>query len=82
MARACDQCLMTPAKIVSNARRTEILCETRRRDCAFSCHKGTLADREIACRGHYDATGGGQLARIAGRLGAIVEIDPDTLAET
>jgi hypothetical protein len=53
-----------------------------RRDCAFFCHKATIAGREIACRGHFDATGGGQLARIAGRLGVIEFIDPKTLRAT
>lgn len=81
MAECCDQCLMTDRKIVNNARRRQIVKETIRRDCAFICHKATIAGREIACKGHYDGTGGGQLARIAGRIGAIVLIDPVTLTE-
>ena len=79
MSEPCNQCLMTDRKIVSNARRKQIVKETLERDCAFFCHKGTIAGREIACRGHYDATGGGQLARIMGRLGAIKFVDPKTL---
>jgi len=79
MAECCDQCLMTDKAIVSAARRREIVKETLRKDNAFLCHKGTMVDRDIACRGHFDATGGGQLARIAGRLGAITEIDWRTL---
>jgi hypothetical protein len=79
MARCCDQCLMTDRKIVSDARRSEILADTRRRDCAFWCHKATIAGREIACRGHFDMTGDGQMTRIAGRLGVLVEVDPDTM---
>jgi len=69
---------MSKNKIVSDARRKQILRETTTKDCAFICHKSP-EHTKIACRGHYDATGGGQLARIAGRLGVIVEIDPDTL---
>ena len=79
MFECCDECLMTDKKIVSNARRKQIVKETLRKDCAFFCHKATLVGREIACRGHFEATGGGQLARIAGRLGAIREIDWRTL---
>lgn len=79
MSEPCDQCLMTKNKIVSDARRKEVLRETLRKDCAFICHKASVAKREIACRGHYDATGGGQIARIAGGLGAIVLINPETL---
>lgn len=80
MATKCDQCLMSLRKIVSDARRKALLKETARKDCAFNCHKGTMVGRDIACRGHFEATGGGQVARIAGRLGVIREIDPETLA--
>ena len=79
MARPCDQCLLSAQKIVSDVRRRQILAETARKDCAFLCHKGTIAGRQIVCRAHYDASGGGQLGRIARRLGAIREIDPETL---
>jgi hypothetical protein len=79
MSEPCDQCLMTNSKIVSNARRREIIRETMQRDCAFICHKASIAHREIACKGHYDATGGGQMARIAGRLNAIVLVNPKDL---
>jgi len=80
MSEPCDQCLMTANKIVSDARRKQIVKETMRRDCAFYCHKATIAGRDIACRGHFDATGGGQLARIAGRLGMIEVVDPKSLS--
>ena len=79
MARPCDQCLMTPKRIVSKRRAQEILRETRRLDCHFICHKAQIAGKTAACRGHFDATGGGQLYRILGRLDGIVEIDPDTM---
>ena len=79
MARPCDQCLLSAQKLFSDLRRRQILAETARKDCAFLCHKGTIAGRQIVCRAHYDASGGGQLGRIARRLGAIREIDPETL---
>jgi hypothetical protein len=81
MSRPCDQCLLTPQRIVRPGRVKEILRETARRDCHFQCHKGTIAGRDIACRAHFDATGGGQLARIARRLNAVVEVDPDTVCK-
>lgn len=79
MASKCDECLMTPQRIVSARRAAQIIRDTLRKDCSFLCHKGTQAGRDIACRGHHDATGGGQMARIAGRLGVVVEINPETL---
>lgn len=79
MSKACDQCLLSPRKIVSDARRRQIMRETARRDCPFICHKASIAGREVACSLHYDATGGGQLARIARRLGMVRFVDPETM---
>ena len=79
MARPCDECLMTKNRIVSAARARQIVAETRRKDCHFVCHKASAVGREIACRGHYDATNGGQLARIMRRLGGITEVEPASL---
>lgn len=79
MTRRCDQCLYSPAKIVSDRRRSQILRECAEKDVSFYCHKGTIAGQEIDCRGHYDATGGGKVARFAKWLGVITEIDPGTL---
>lgn len=79
MARQCDQCLYSKARIVSGKRASQIIRDTARQDRDFLCHKGSLAGQEIVCRGHLDATGGGQLTRIMGRLGGIKWIDPATL---
>jgi hypothetical protein len=66
-AKQCDQCLLSPNRIVPARRVKQILKETLQKDCHFICHKTD----DVACRGHFDATGGGQMARIAGRLGMI-----------
>lgn len=79
MSKACDQCLLGPHKIVSDARGRQIMRDTARKDCSFICHKASIAGREIACRLHYEATGGGQMARIAGRLGMIRFVDLATM---
>jgi hypothetical protein len=51
--KRCDECLMTPNKIVRDARRDEILAECERKNCLFNCHKATIAGRQdVACRGH------------------------------
>lgn len=78
MARKCDQCLLTPQRIVSAKRMAEIVRKCRQQDISFICHKASIAGRDIACRGHFD-TGVGQMSRIAERLGMVREIDPDTL---
>lgn len=54
--------------IVSNKRRTEIIRQITREDGHFICHKASIADRKVACRGDWDQRGCGQLGRIADRL--------------
>lgn len=76
MSKRCDQCLMGPSKLVSNARQKQILADTLRKDCHFICHKATISGQDIACRGHYDATGGGKLGRFSDWLGITEFIDP------
>jgi hypothetical protein len=67
----CNECLYGPDKIVSNARRSQIIREINRKDSYFICHKATIAGQIVACRGDWDQRGCGQLGRIAGRLNAI-----------
>jgi hypothetical protein len=75
MRKRCNECLYGKNKIVDNERRAEILREIDRKDNYFVCHKATIAGQEICCRGDFDRRGGGQLGRIAGRLGVIQFVD-------
>lgn len=77
MSRKCDQCLLSPERIVSAARMHQIIADCQSWDKSFICHKSPEG-REIACRGHFD-TGVGQMSRIAERLGMVVEVDPASL---
>lgn len=74
MSEPCNECLLSPNKIVSDSRRKELLAGCHERDDFFICHKATIAGYRIACRAHYDSTGGGQLGRIASRLGMVREV--------
>lgn len=76
----CDQCLFTPQRIVSKAQMTQILKECRQQDTYFQCHKGTIAGKDICCRGFYD-TQTSQLMRIAQRLDAVRFVEPPTATE-
>lgn len=62
----CDQCLFSLNKIVSDARRKEVLENCKRRDCHFICHK----TKDVCCRGFYD-TQTSNLIRVMGRIGGI-----------
>jgi hypothetical protein len=79
MSKRCDECLYGPNKIVSNERRRELQREMAARDRHFSCHKATIAGVDVCCHGCWTATGGGQLGRIAGRLGAVEFVDESEL---
>lgn len=71
--KQCDQCLFSKAKIVSAARKREVLAECRRKDSHFICYKSD----DTCCRGFYDANPGAtNLMRVAGRLGAVEFVQP------
>ena len=63
----CDQCLFTDERIVSKKRMVQIIKECRQQDTHFQCHKGTIAGKDICCRGFYE-TQTTNLIRIAQRL--------------
>lgn len=68
----CDQCLLSPSRIVSPDRAKEILNECGRKDTHFICHKASLSGKEVCCRGFYDANPHRtNLMRIADRLGVV-----------
>lgn len=66
----CDQCLFSKDKIVSDSRRREILKHCSSQDAHFVCHKASIANRDVCCRGFYDAYST-NLIRISGRLGML-----------
>jgi hypothetical protein len=82
MEERCDQCLYGPNKIVSNARRSQIIRDITRKDCHFICHKASIAGQDVACRGDFDQRGCGQLGRIMGRLGAIEFVKEESLSRS
>jgi hypothetical protein len=52
--KPCDQCLFSKDRIVSAERVREILAECERDDVHFTCHKATIAGRDVCCRTFYD----------------------------
>lgn len=56
--KRCAECLFTPAKIVGDERKQEILdgIEKHQDGYYFVCHKGSLTGNDqLCCRGWYDA---------------------------
>lgn len=81
MSKRCNQCLMTPNKIVSDERRDELLREMKDTDNHFICHKATIAGCEVACRGHFEETGGGKIGRMAKFFNLIEFVDESTFTD-
>jgi hypothetical protein len=52
--KKCNQCLFSKNKIVSDKRREQILQECAMDDTYFICHKATVKEKDVCCRGFYD----------------------------
>lgn len=60
-AEQCDQCLLSPHRIVSGRRMADLLADSARKDSFFVCHKFTMAHiadpsapEHVCCRAFYD----------------------------
>lgn len=82
MTERCDQCLYGPNKIVSDARRRQILREVDAADDYFICHKATIAATKACCAGDYESRGGGRTGRLARLLGLVREVTSEQLEAT
>lgn len=72
----CDQCLFSKNKIVSDARKKDILSQCKKEDTHFNCHKAQLKGGKIpvCCRGFYN-TATSNLIRISQRLNMVKEVE-------
>jgi len=70
----CGQCLFSENKIVSNKRRQSILSNCRKNDNHFTCHKATIDNKDICCKGFYDSQTSNMI-RISQRLGMVEFVD-------
>ena len=70
--KCCNQCLLSPNRIVSSKRAKEIIQGCARKQTHFICHKATIEGKEILCRTFFDKLGHvSQMVRIAERLNMI-----------
>jgi hypothetical protein len=74
--KQCNQCLFGPNKIVSDARRRQIIKDCVEEDTYFNCHKGTIKGIDsLCCRGFWDAFKDRfNLGRVIQRLGGPKEV--------
>lgn len=72
--KCCNQCLFSKNKIVSDERKKEIITGCLQEDSHFVCHKATIENKEVVCRGFYEKHTS-QMIRISQRLGAVKFVD-------
>jgi hypothetical protein len=69
MQTPCNECLFTKNKIVSDARRSQLLRQISKDQTHFNCHKATIEGAEYCCKNFYDKLGHtSNMIRIAERL--------------
>lgn len=91
LSEPCDSCPFKGRFPVRAGRLRDIVEQTRRDDVHFSCHKTLMGpdgeypyydlERNAICAGWLEAVGGileapGQMIRMAGRLGMLMEVAP------
>jgi hypothetical protein len=79
MKERCAECLYGPDKIVSNARRKQLLNELECKDSHFICHKATMVGKDVCCRGDWEQRGGGKVGRFADWLQMVEFVDEESL---
>ena len=52
--KCCGQCLFTKNKVVTDERKSQILDDCKTNNNFFECHKGTIKNQHVMCRGFFD----------------------------
>lgn len=74
--KACKQCLFSDKRIVSLARKREIIDQVLRNNSYFVCHKSTIAGGSACCRAFYAKHGRDTaIIRLAEAMGALEFVD-------
>jgi len=76
--KCCGQCLFSKNKIVSEERKDQLLDDIERKDSHFTCHKATIKNEDIVCRGFYEQKTSNMI-RIAQRLGMVEFVDVEEI---
>jgi len=72
--KCCGQCLFGANKIVSDERKESILDSCSEDDSHFICHKATIENKDVCCKGFYDTQTSGMI-RVASRLNMVEFVD-------
>jgi hypothetical protein len=70
--KRCPECLFTPAKVVDDQRKQQILASTKKDGSYFVCHKGSLTGNDqLCCKGFYEAYPDAMVIQLAKALGVV-----------
>lgn len=75
--KCCNECLFSPNKIVSDARKMSVLRGCMQNDSHFVCHKASIKGADVCCRGFYN-TMDSQMIRISKRLNMVEFVDVES----
>jgi len=78
--KQCDECLFSDNKIVSEARKKDVIRTCLKENTYFTCHKATAKNMNVCCKGYWDMYRNKfNLGRIAQRIGGpnFVKVDDD-----
>lgn len=82
MAKRCDQCLYSDAKIVTDDAKDAILASCEANGHHFVCHKATIAGWDVACAGWHAANPSATVAqRMAASMGLVRFVTEAQLVE-
>lgn len=82
MAKRCDQCLYSDAKIIDDDAKRAVLNECVEQSHHFVCHKATLVGWDVACAGfHAEHPGISAASRLAATLGVVAFVTEAELIE-
>ena len=70
----CNECLYSKDKIVSDERRKNLLSDIQNKDSHFVCHKATIKNEDVCCKGFYDSSTSNMI-RISQRLNMVEFVD-------
>ena len=54
MAKVCNECLFSKARVVDEERKEEILEACNESGRAFECHKASILGQKVICRAFFD----------------------------
>lgn len=73
--KCCKQCLFSKNKIVSDARKDEILADCEKNNNHFECHKATIVGKHATCHAFYKQRTNPAISQMLENVGEVEFVD-------